>query len=234
MKRDPSFPLYAANWLTGEATMAMLPEQEGPFIRLLCFAWLGDPPCTIPNDDKVLAQVSKLGARWKRLGGAVKDQFAPLPDDPTRLRNENLYQIYLEREAYRAAKAENGRKGGRPKATGKLTETETEPNAKPSLLSAFDSSLEREETPLSSNGSRGGGFRSNGSDFRPLWGQAQFQYKADKIAEWTNKVKRTKKIGPGDADFETEFQAAWGMGYEYWTVQREAHETFFVAARGAA
>jgi uncharacterized protein YdaU (DUF1376 family) len=242
--RDPSFPLYAADWLTGEATTEMLPEQEGPFIRLLCYAWLANPPCTIPNDDKVLAQVSKLGTRWRRLGALVKAQFAPMPDDPSRLRNAKLWEIHQKREAFRQTQAEKGRKGGRPKAEIKpevnRTESRGEADGKVALSFAVASAFPEEEStiPPRSGGSGGIGEENrdrNRSGWQPVWTQKAFQYRVDKVQDFVKRAKSHDKIGPGDEDFDAAFFGAFSMTWDYWTAQSEAHQAHFGAlARGAA
>jgi len=92
----------------------MLPEQEGAFIRLLCVAW-GDGATepSVPDDDKALATISRLGARWKRLGALVRSQFTPRNG---RLYNPKLSRIWSEQRERSERLAENGRKGGRAKA----------------------------------------------------------------------------------------------------------------------
>lgn len=108
----PYFPLYAGDWLAGEATAAMLPEQEGAFIRLLCHSWRAkDVPCSLPDDDVRLAQMSRLYGRWAELGPIVREQFDVVDG---RLRNAKLWEVYVESQERHARHVANGRKGGRP------------------------------------------------------------------------------------------------------------------------
>jgi uncharacterized protein YdaU (DUF1376 family) len=108
------FPMYAREWLAGEGTSMMLPEQEGAFVRLLCVSW-GDGSIepSLPDDDKALAQISRLGPRWKRLGGLVRAQFAARDG---RLYNGKLSRVWHEQVERSQRLAESGRKGGRAKA----------------------------------------------------------------------------------------------------------------------
>ena len=41
----------------------MTPEEEGAFIRLLCYAWKSDD-CSLPDDDEILSVYSRLGEKW--------------------------------------------------------------------------------------------------------------------------------------------------------------------------
>jgi uncharacterized protein YdaU (DUF1376 family) len=110
MKQDfPSFNFYPKDWLTGEATLAMTPEQLGAFIQLLAHSWNATPPCTLPDDDRMLATMSRLGARWSKAGGPVKAQFRPAGDG--RLRNGKLFAIYEEAVRCREKKSRAGRDG---------------------------------------------------------------------------------------------------------------------------
>lgn len=223
--------MYAENWLTGEATTAMLPEQEGAYVRLMCYAWLATPPCSIPDDDKVLAYVSKLGARWKRLGKTVKARFDDIGDG--RLREPRLFQIYLDREEYRRLQQEKGRKGGRPKAETKPEVSQHESrdlNRKNLSVAVSVSESESEENTSQSQVGRSGSTHDNRLG-RPLWTHNQFRYKADKISEWINQARTKHKRGPGDEDFDAAFELAWGMGYSYWIEQRDLHEAHFSALR---
>lgn len=111
------FPMMAADWLSGVATMQMTPEQRGAFIDLLCVSWMAkDVPCSLPNDDKVLAQLSRLGRRWKTVGGTVKSQFKPVPGHPDRIRNGKLWKVYLQSVEKHTKRVECGRLGGRKSA----------------------------------------------------------------------------------------------------------------------
>jgi uncharacterized protein YdaU (DUF1376 family) len=128
----PWFPMYARDWLSGEGTSMMLPEQEGAFIRLLCVAWGdGSNEPSLPDDDRALAQISRLAARWKRLGGSVRAQFTPREG---RLYNDKLSTVWVDQvRAYDAAIAKASA-GGRARAANRriLSTTQAVPKQEPS------------------------------------------------------------------------------------------------------
>jgi uncharacterized protein YdaU (DUF1376 family) len=112
------FPLMAGDWLAGEAVSMMTPEQEGGFFHLLCHQWLSKAlPCSLPNDDAALAQLSRLGAdRWAVIGGFIRAQFDEVKDEPTRIRNPKLWSIWKEFQAKHRKRVTAGKAGGDAKA----------------------------------------------------------------------------------------------------------------------
>jgi uncharacterized protein YdaU (DUF1376 family) len=106
----PAFQFYARDWLTGQATTRMTGEQKGAFIDLLSHAWLSRPPCSLPDDDEVLAKLCGLGrARWKKIGALVRAQFVAGSDGL--LRNRKQEAVYRELLDFRARRSDSGRKG---------------------------------------------------------------------------------------------------------------------------
>ncbi|HLJ20061.1 MAG TPA: DUF1376 domain-containing protein, partial [Stellaceae bacterium] len=90
------FPLYASDWLTSAAISAMLPEQEGAYLRLLIQAWGdGSEEPSLENDDRKLAAWSRLGRRWRALGAAVRAQFV---EREGRLYNPKLSAVWREQQ----------------------------------------------------------------------------------------------------------------------------------------
>jgi uncharacterized protein YdaU (DUF1376 family) len=114
------FPLMAGDWLAGEAVSMMTPTQEGAFIHLLCHAWQSkELPCSLPNDDAALAQLSRLGDRWATEGQLVRDQFITAGKGKSRLRNPKLWAVFQEFQAKHQRRVESGSAGGKAKAKGK-------------------------------------------------------------------------------------------------------------------
>lgn len=110
MAEFPYFPLYWKDWLTGEGTCSMTPEQKGAFVDLLCHAWEAKPPCTLPDDERLLASWSGLGiARWRTVGALVRAQFVVLPDG--RLQNPKQAEVRAEFEAHSERRRVAGAKG---------------------------------------------------------------------------------------------------------------------------
>lgn len=121
----PYFPLYVKDWLTGQSTVLMQPEEKGAFMDLLCHAWLADPPCTLPDDDRALAKLSGLGGRWKRFGPVIRAQFE-LVDG--RLRNGKQWEVHLDMLAHREKRATAGRKGNEAR-WGSQSDSQSDRNA---------------------------------------------------------------------------------------------------------
>jgi len=111
----PWYAMWARDWLSSAAIGAMKPEQEGAYVRLLNLAWLAEPPCTITSDDNALAQLSRLGRRWRTLGPLVKEQFE-LVDNGRKMRNRRQYGVFCEMVEQHAKRRQAGSKGGHANA----------------------------------------------------------------------------------------------------------------------
>ena len=109
--KPPSFPFYVNNFLASERVMCMTTEQVGAYVILLCYQWNSDQQ-SISADAAWLSAATKMNGRWNEVGGAVLACFYPVNDQPGRLRNERLYQCWLENKEYRDRKVRAGRLGG--------------------------------------------------------------------------------------------------------------------------
>jgi uncharacterized protein YdaU (DUF1376 family) len=87
--KSPVFSFNAGDWLGSVRIAAMSPEQEGAYIRLLAYAW-GDPDCSIPDDDRTLASMSRLGERWRAGAAAIRECFDRHPSRPGRMYSKRL------------------------------------------------------------------------------------------------------------------------------------------------
>lgn len=87
---------YPKDYFSSSSTALFTAEQDGAFFNLLMRSWNSDPPCTLPDDHAVLAQLSKLGDRWSTAGAPVLARFDSLDG---LLRNRKLYEVYLEMES---------------------------------------------------------------------------------------------------------------------------------------
>jgi len=113
MERPPAMPTYCRDWLTGTRTREMTSEQRGAFHDLLMWAWISDPPCTIPDNEETLARLSGLGGRWRKVGGKVMACFEPVIGMPGRLRNRKQWKVWEDLRELRETRAEAGRNGGK-------------------------------------------------------------------------------------------------------------------------
>lgn len=109
------FPTYVADWLSSSAVSQMLPEQEGAYWHLLLLAWGdGTEPPTLPSDDKALAAMSRLGARWRKLGPLIRSQFDEING---RLVNAKQMAVWTEQQGRYERLASAGKRGGEAKAS---------------------------------------------------------------------------------------------------------------------
>jgi uncharacterized protein YdaU (DUF1376 family) len=104
----PSQNWYSADWLASEAKATMTLEQQGAYRNLLDHAWIQDPPCTLPDDDAVLAGLSGAGAKWEEMASVVRRWFTAKRG---RLVNEKQLTTYREMESRREAKSTAGKLG---------------------------------------------------------------------------------------------------------------------------
>jgi hypothetical protein len=110
MNHPPAFQLYARDLLAERD--AFDPEQFTAWMSLRCHAWLaptrGEPPCSLPDDDAQLARLSGLGARWRKLGSAVRARFTARDG---RLIDDTLLEQFNELLESRTRRSQAGRKG---------------------------------------------------------------------------------------------------------------------------
>jgi hypothetical protein len=108
-KKDPAFLLYATSWLQSDETNAMTLEQQGAYMRLLCFSWLHG---TIPASHAEIRGLLGLHADeagFARLwAGPLPRCWVPIPGTPGRLVNPRQEHERNER----AARAEEMRRRG--------------------------------------------------------------------------------------------------------------------------
>jgi uncharacterized protein YdaU (DUF1376 family) len=67
LSRRPWYPWYASDFVNNEHVLKMTNLEELAYRRLLDRAWMSED-CTLPNDEKVLARMARLGSKeWKRV-----------------------------------------------------------------------------------------------------------------------------------------------------------------------
>jgi uncharacterized protein YdaU (DUF1376 family) len=116
MSTTPAFQFYVNDWLSSTKISTMTPSEEGAYIRLLCYCW-NDPDCTLPDDDEVLARLSRLGEGWFNGGStALRRCFMPHPKKPGRLFNSRLLDERKKQEAWRKKSREGGIQSGKTRA----------------------------------------------------------------------------------------------------------------------
>ncbi len=172
------FPMYAGDWLAGEATTLMSCEQEGAFIRLLCISWLTthEVPCSIPSDPTALASLSKLRRRWGSAGAFVIAQFEPVEGHADRLRNPRLWAVFQEQTAKHEKRVSSGSKGGKARAKRKQSSSNATAMLKRSSSNALakgkQSESESELEPETTNNNSIPAARGWPSELAEFWGRA--------------------------------------------------------------
>jgi uncharacterized protein YdaU (DUF1376 family) len=112
MSKDPAFPFYAQDFLTGVMHFDL--AEKGAYITLLCYQWAHGK---IPK--KRLGLI--LGYGWESVWETISEKFIEKDDF---LMNERLEKERDKRALFKEKQSENGRKGGRP------TKEETQIKAK--------------------------------------------------------------------------------------------------------
>lgn len=174
-----AFLFYIDDWLSSKKIEMMDASEERGYLRLLLRAAKEDD-CGLPDDDDQLAIMSLLGPQWgkptadkmrrvgqKTSGQKVRECFI---SKDGRLYNERLLKEFENQKRVRAARAEAGGKGGRPRkqmesnsfsigiANGKQTETNH------SLGLGFSSFQKKIDEPKN-------GDWPNARDFTEAWGR---------------------------------------------------------------
>ncbi len=104
----PYFPFYPKDFAADGKVEAMTTLEVGAYMLLLCKAWHETPPCSVPDDDSVLA-------RWARLTESEWSQARTRIRACWQLRDGRLYQPRLEAE-YRKVR-EKGNKSSKAAVT---------------------------------------------------------------------------------------------------------------------
>jgi len=114
MKKIPAFQFYPADWLSSQRVSLLTLEEEGAYIRLLCYCWKNGE---LPNDMKQLAQLIGKGGSVL-LATKVATMFQA---DGCRLLHDRLDELRSEREQW----VEKSRKGGLASAAKRAKQRET-------------------------------------------------------------------------------------------------------------
>lgn len=110
-KKSPSFQFYPDAWLSSLDIALMTPAEEGAYIRLLAIEWL-EPDGGLPNDDEVLAKLSRLGRKWHRVSGKKLRQKFRVEGD--RLYNDRLLEERRKQLEWREKSARGGKRSATP------------------------------------------------------------------------------------------------------------------------
>ena len=101
MGKPPAFQFYANDWLSSRLVAKMSLEQQGAYLRLLCYCWSSGDVSLLDDDDE-LAALSGLGEKW--LNGSstlVRLGFNKHPTKPEHLTNEKLFDLWKKTKAWK-------------------------------------------------------------------------------------------------------------------------------------
>lgn len=143
--KRPSFQWYPKDYLADENVVLMSLEEQGAYVRLMCFCWLeGSIPCELPK----LARLCGVSpADMERLWTGVENCFVRVGD---RMTHPRLDTERKKQDAYKEAKKKAGRKGAKAKHDkAKAGSATVLPQAKSAFSSASPSASPsaREERP---------------------------------------------------------------------------------------
>ena len=113
--KPPAFQFYPDAWLSSADISLMTPAEEGGFIRLLCHAWL-EPDCGLPDDDKILAKLSRLNRTWNRVSGhKLRAKFR---SENGRLYNDRLLEERRKQLKWKEKSSTGGKKSAAARGKG--------------------------------------------------------------------------------------------------------------------
>ena len=117
-RKDPAFLFYATTWLQSAETNSMTLEQQGAYLRLLCFAWLHG---NIPADREEIRALLGLALAPQEVfervwSGRLPRCWVEMPGTPGRLINERQEHERQERRQKSEEMRERGQAGGKQSA----------------------------------------------------------------------------------------------------------------------
>ena len=143
--KAPAFQFYPQDFISSLDVQVMNVEQVGAYILLLSNAWIHDPQGYLPNNDLLLQRICRMNDKqWTKNKSLILKKFEKTGE---LIFNGRLIKELEKQAENRKKQAENGRKGGRPKANqkpkkavGYSGETQTEPKKSSSSSSSISSS----------------------------------------------------------------------------------------------
>jgi len=103
---SPSFQFYPGDWLKSQRIALMSLEEEGAYIRLLCYCWQYG---SIPSDvDRLTFLIGKGGSTT--LSTTLSTMFQPHPSDSSKLVHDRLDEERKKQAAWREKSSLGGKK----------------------------------------------------------------------------------------------------------------------------
>ncbi len=145
MKKSPAFQFYPNDWLSSPTTQIMTAEQEGAYIRLLCFCWQ-DEDTSLKDDDDYLAALARISKGGLRV---VKAAFNQHPTKQGYLTHNRLQKEREVQSKWREKSADGGRKSAESKRLSKGGSRVVQPKVNSS--SSSSSSIEEKKERVSND-----------------------------------------------------------------------------------
>lgn len=111
----PWMPVDTERLLNSDLWALSTPEEFKVAFRLWCKAWQQVPASSLPDDDRILAELSGTGRRWKKLRQVALRGFVKCSDD--RLYHPVIAEKALEAWAHRQAQRQRATKRWHPFGT---------------------------------------------------------------------------------------------------------------------
>lgn len=139
MNIPPAFQFYVGDWLKSQRVALMTLEQEGAYIRLLCYCWQFG---SIPSDPEKLAFLIGKGASTT-LATTLKPMFELDLNDPTKMLHERLNKEREKQLAWREKSSKGGKKSAKNKHKSKQKQKDTvsQPPLQPPLQANGNTSV---------------------------------------------------------------------------------------------
>lgn len=97
-------------------TVGMTATEEAGYLRLVMALWVSPTPGVLPNDDRVLARVTRMGTMWKRVAPAIRAK-AELTENETKIGLPWLTDLLNDQQRVKASYVQRG-KQARSNASG--------------------------------------------------------------------------------------------------------------------
>lgn len=146
--KSPAFQFYPSEWLSSQRVSLMTLEEEGAYIRLLCYCWQHG---SIPVDTEKCAKLIGKGGSTT-VARVVQAMFQHDPLDDSRLIHDRLEVELAKQDEWRRKSSEGGKKGAESRKQSRVVQGSLEngTNQKATLQSPSPSpspiSLERVQT----------------------------------------------------------------------------------------
>lgn len=144
-KRSPAFQFYVNDYLSDINVQLMTAEEEGAYLRLLCFCWQ-DSDLSLPNNDEQLIVLSKLSKGGSTtMPPAVKKCFIPHPTKDGYITHKRLVLEAEKQRSWREKSAAGGKKSAENKRNSKGGSRVVQPKGYSSTSSSLSSSSSKKE-----------------------------------------------------------------------------------------